>query len=101
MRDCDGDCDDNDEDVFPGQTDFFSEPRANESFDFDCNDDVEKLITTVVPECFRVAASSCSSVEGWATNAPPACGEEGTYRICSRFKGTCRQTEETRTQTCR
>jgi hypothetical protein len=33
----DGDCDDNDDRVYPGQSSYFQTPRADDSFDFDCD----------------------------------------------------------------
>lgn len=77
-----GDCDDANANVFPGQTAYFTTPRANGSYDYDCD----------VLETQRTY-SDCSSCVADATNtfcqsscaASPvaACGVTGSHQTCS------------------
>ncbi|MBX3250887.1 MAG: putative metal-binding motif-containing protein [Myxococcales bacterium] len=109
-----GDCDDNNRNVFPGQTTFFASPRSNGSFDYDCDGVDEPRWTTVVnapttgglggyPSC------SCSLAldrSGWmpAGTFPetpvysvPGCGVTRSFRGCSISGSSC----VTTTQECR
>lgn len=89
-----GDCDDADPDVHPEQTRAFSEPRADGSFDYDCdgledgNDELGTCPDTSGAEpvpgsegwievCGLATSSGCESV---LYEAPPACGKEGAWK---------------------
>ena len=95
------DCDDTDPDVFPGQTAFFTAPRSDGSWDYDC-DGVETLELIAVSSssstcCFPcnpplcalwtegwICASglngadnaNCAGIAGWSL---PLCGETHPY----------------------
>ena len=71
---CDGDCDDGDARVHPGQLEFFATPRGSGGYDFDCDGSTTLQYPVQgscgpVPECETV-------VEGWTCDSIPSCGEE-------------------------
>ena len=93
--DCDGDgqtakgscggkdCDDSNPNVFEGQTKFFAIPRANGSFDYDCNDaetPQQGKVQCVGALCVTknvaglYADPVCGAVQQWATCTPTTLG---------------------------
>lgn len=84
------DCDDFDPDVKPGQTKLFDEPRANGSWDYNCNgleDGNDQLGTCPDTSGDEPVPGS----EGWVEvcpsgcpndtyAAPPECGDEGAWK---------------------
>lgn len=77
----DGDCDDNNPNVFPGQTAFFASPRANGSFDYDCDGKETPRDTQSERGCHRVGnspAGNCVAHTGWAGGVPN-CGQAGAW----------------------
>jgi hypothetical protein len=76
------DCDDDDDRALRGQTAWLSEPRANGTFDFDC----DGLETMERPAAFRCTRDeSCRLTQGWRAPIPP-CGEEGHWvRFCDDY----------------
>ncbi len=74
---CGNDCDDNDADVFPGQTKFFTTPRPNGSYDYNCDGDE----TTKYRGLFMHLVCN----DGWHSRLYQ-CGETGTYAYqCAMF----------------
>lgn len=72
---CDGDCNDNDRNVHPGQSAYFDEASLG-SFDYDC-DTIEELETNVrLADC----GDACVGT-GWIDNVPD-CGLPGTLATC-------------------
>jgi hypothetical protein len=72
-----GDCDDDDPDVFPGQTKYFDQPRTGTSTPYDYNCDGVPTKERVI-NCGVV----CSlGVEGFNSNAI-ACGATGSWGHC-------------------
>jgi hypothetical protein len=72
---CSGDCDDNDANVFPGQQAFFVVPRANSSFDYDCDGedelrwtDLNYLISATYNQ--QGHAVACDFHAGWTGGCP-------------------------------
>lgn len=72
---CQGDCDDGDDRAFLGQEGYFTTPRDDGSFDFDCND-IEEMIIDKVHDCPRTCPDA-----GWVSRVPQ-CGEEGKVLQC-------------------
>lgn len=101
------DCDDSDPNTFPGQTVGFAEPRADGSFDYDC-DGVDTLTLTDIPNC--EAPPLCGTdgytypLEGWAQPVPPRCGDLAPWILsCVLTLEGCTSTvdDELRAQLCR
>lgn len=94
-----GDCDDDNPNVRPGQTAFFTEPRPNTSppnFDYNCNGADDKEFAA---PCSPTAA--CPSSAGFALDV--ACGESGSFGACTSPPAapTCVfQSATTRIQAC-
>ncbi|MDJ0869433.1 MAG: hypothetical protein QNK03_25235 [Myxococcota bacterium] len=80
-----GDCDDANADARPNQEDGFTAPRANGSFDYNC-DDVETLGSDVLFAGCTVGTLGNCFGDGWV-DAVPACGETGTFRTCGGIGG--------------
>ncbi len=87
--DCEGplDCDDQDEDAHPGQTEWFTEPRVSGGFDYDC-DGVETpgLDTTGGSTCYW-DWFTCRG-DGWV-NGVPGCGVQGIWHTCHEDGWDC------------
>lgn len=78
-----GDCADDNDEVYPGQTQFFdvgyNTPNGR-SFDFDCDGTEEPYSTDVYRCTAGGAAPLCQSHrDGWSTRNPPACGVAGDW----------------------
>ncbi|MCB9673656.1 MAG: putative metal-binding motif-containing protein [Alphaproteobacteria bacterium] len=74
------DCDDNSPAVHPGQTQWFSAPRSNGSFDYNCDGQQESRYTTGGGTC-SLGQFDCNGTSGWVGAVPP-CGGAG-QRISS------------------
>lgn len=99
-----GDCDDDDARAFPGQTASFATPRADGSFDFDCDgrDTMDDDDTSRYCICGQVAGGpwQCGVTLAWKDTVP-ACGAEGEYVIGTVHPLTCDNRTELRIQGCR
>jgi hypothetical protein len=85
--DCPADCDDADSRVYPLQPTFFETPRANGSWDFDCDGIEELQDPDMFTTCGDDGAGHCSG-GGWIDPAPP-CGGSGDRWACSGDIGAC------------
>ena len=101
VSECDGDCDDADGNVYPGQLTFFVVANLRGNFDYDCDEEEEPEYPSIA-QCDTVwgpnpnfpamgpeqIATSCTFSEGWdAFNhaTVPACGTSGFWQVnCSR-----------------
>jgi len=98
------DCDDDDPDVFGGQTRYFSVERATGGYDYDCDDEVTKRSLAGVTQCTCAAANECNSTQVTAEPAG-ACGTSFThYGGCSwttdQCGGTCVRSASSREVEC-
>ncbi len=80
------DCDDSDNRVFPGQTDFFTTASASGGFDFNCDGKAELKLAVTSQACYKFG-STCKWTEGWAYYAGyawyvPPCGKKGSVVPC-------------------
>ena len=77
------DCDDADNRVHPGQLSYFSAPRSDNSYDFDCDrqSTPQNVCNTSATTTACSTASVTGVVEGWVGTIP-VCGQSGTYRGC-------------------
>lgn len=73
------DCDDSSGLVFPGQTAWFNAPRANGSFDYNCDGTTTLRYSTGGATC-AVSGLGCSGSSNAYVGAPPACGQNGTFQ---------------------
>jgi hypothetical protein len=100
----DGDCNDSDPRVFPGQTKFFDKPYeldgGGKSFDYDCDGKNEKE-AEMTGACLGAASPEgevCVCSPGWTTDAVPECGDDGEWSTTT----TCGPTTSIKkTQGCR
>lgn len=78
------DCDDVNKDAHPGQSGWFTTPRADGSYDYDC--DGASLPQYVAAQCTvsNVAAGTCSGPAGFSGSPWPACGKYGTFITCDQ-----------------
>lgn len=93
------DCDDTNALVRPGQTAYFTQPRGDGSFDYDCSGADEPRESRVYRGTCLCSDFGCSLGEGWFVEAP-ACGAMGTW---ARAPGgfSCEPLREQRGQACR
>lgn len=95
-----GDCCDQDADVRPNQTTYFSIRSKCNSFDYDCNNFASKQD----PDggtCKMELVTCNVSKAGWS-GVIPNCGETGDWLIdCSYNFGVCDKTTQRRDQKCR
>jgi hypothetical protein len=97
VTDCLGDCDDQDPDVFPAQTQFFTTPNKKGTYDFNC-DLAESL---EFPNLILCQQDQNCSGSGWIGYVPK-CGQPGTMGICSRVQNQCVPTPtSSKNQGCR
>lgn len=96
---CQGDCNDDHDQVFPGQINFYKIP-ADSSFDYNCDKVEELQITTTHTACIKVG-NLCQGT-GWKTAIIPACGKPGELVLCEN-KGPigCKSSTSTKSQGCR
>lgn len=92
-----GDCDDDDWDVYPGQTAYFTEPYGEGSFDYNC-DGYEEARSYDLHSC---SLFDCIEGEGWNEPAAPGCGEDGAWVRCQQWGPVCNYEPSRRTQACR
>ena len=97
---CQGDCNDGDPSVFPGQASFFTLPSSGGSFDYNCDGKQEQQITALWTACTGFAPG-CTG-HGWKGGLPP-CGVAWTWVTC---KGTtpgspCAASQSASIQACR
>jgi hypothetical protein len=83
---CDGDCNDGNTLVHPGQKSFF-ETAAAGSYDYDCNGKDELQYPDQV-NCHG-SGGSCSG-DGW-TGQVPKCGDGGQFVVCQKQGPDCNQ----------
>ena len=99
---CD-DCDDANANAFPGQTKFFTSPRAGGSFDYDC-DGAETPESTATGSCdLDPVSGACNFAAGW-DGSVPACGAAGDVLVSCLFRSTsstCDPSIVSKTQGCR
>ena len=97
------DCFDGNEDVFPDQTEWFSSPRGDGSYDYDCSGTDERRWNSV----YVVDPTTCALLEeGWTSSPIPSCGSvrdwvvdvELEFDAVSGF--ACEAVTETRMQEC-
>jgi cysteine-rich repeat protein len=92
------DCQDNDSNVFPGQTTYFrgayATPSGASSFDYDCDGEE----TSLNPAAREPLRASCEGGCGGMRSFPPVfdidveCGEEGTLYGCVSSRLGCQRT---------
>jgi hypothetical protein len=96
--DCDGDeffaeacagedCDDQNKDVFPGQTLFFDESARTIGFDYNCDDQSEREFTPEV-NCSGLSLGCEDQSEGFLDSLP-SCGNTGPWGRCKVDGLTC------------
>ncbi len=88
---CNGDdCDDDDAEVFSGQTAYFSTESKHKGFDYDCSGGVDRDDDVIA--CSGLALTGCGSQpDGYLTQAP--CGQTADW-------GSCKVTGVVPLQTC-
>ena len=103
LRDCKSsttkeDCNDGQNDVYPGQKTFFSVaiPGTSGSFDYDC-DGKDELENASLEACAK--AQKCAG-QGWLTTVP-ACGLTGNWVQCVMSKSCVAGAPTARVQRCR
>jgi hypothetical protein len=82
------DCCDSDALANPDQTAFQATENACGSFDYNCNNDVENLVTLTTDElgaagCAGLPVDSCQSTR-WSRGIP-ACGVSGSFVACGQI----------------
>lgn len=86
------DCDDEDEDVYPGQTGAFTAPKSSGDYDYNCDGVDEKLSDTQRGEgCHEDIFGPCLGT-GWL-DAVPDCGQLGTWHRCEDSLFGCDEAE--------
>jgi hypothetical protein len=80
-----GDCNDDDAEVFPGQTKFFPIPiKGTTSFDYDCSGVIERESFPTIPDCPGLGIS-CPENPGYKSND---CGKNEAVK-CKLSLGQC------------
>lgn len=96
------DCDDEDPRAFGGQTAFFSSPRKNGSFDFDCDGKSTRESEEIGQARCQFSGTTCiggSTKNYWQGFNLPECGQEASWvKSCS---ASCVADVEVRKQGCR
>ena len=91
------DCYDQNDEVYPGQTNYSTSSRGDGSFDYNCDGEVEKRYTKTYEESSCVKKESgpdCkwrypdSVSTGWQDSVPD-CGDSGTYYTRVSCSGKC------------
>lgn len=79
---CGGDdCDDNDPDVRPDQSDYFDESQPRVGYDYDCSGAPDREQSEPIV-CMGLAPIECPTEETGFLGALPACGEVGNWGKC-------------------
>ncbi len=98
------DCDDEDANAFPGQTQFFSSATKKKSFDYDCSGSTTTRYNTrgYLYRTFVGGGVTCQFKEGYATTPPSTCGG-GAWYLKGYIAGPtdCYGDKEWRFQECR
>jgi hypothetical protein len=96
QTDCQGDCDDNDTDVYVGQLSFFPTQRKSGGYDYDC----DKAETFQYPDLVNCRLSDKKCIgDGWQTSVP-ACGQSGVFVVCRRQGNRCKEDTQQDIQAC-
>jgi hypothetical protein len=77
-----GDCDDNDPRVFPNQKSFFSTPRKNGSFDYNCDKKQSVRLITRAYCVVKENKKGCRYASGWDiknSQKIPSCGKPHSW----------------------
>ncbi len=83
-----GDCDDTDNEVNPAQASYFAAPSAGGTFDYNCNDVLDKQYVKPVASC-TYNGSTCDYIAGWVGSAPE-CGETRSLSTgCAQSGAVC------------
>jgi hypothetical protein len=72
------DCDDADDEAFPGETDLFTHARVSGGFDYNCDGMEARQFPRAAAACDR-----CTAPDWFWLDAVPACGTPATYLECS------------------
>lgn len=95
------DCCDTDENVFPGQEQFFTTRHNCATFDYNCDGTEERRYTGLAGDC---SFPDCDGDSGWASDIPP-CGNSSLYLLCNGRRNfsalACEPDEEIIRQSCR
>jgi hypothetical protein len=100
------DCDDRSADARPGQNRYFDRPRADGSFDYDCDGRASPQAEVVAGGCKVITRFGvpirCWAEPGWH-DRPPACGAQGRwFATCVEGMFSCDPGPmETKRQACR
>lgn len=108
------DCDDNNADVFPDQTEWFAQPLVPngiqiEDWDYDCSGAIDHRWEQTGAQC-QTDTIGCDGSEGWTSTSLTSCGLEADYQNCEPVQdcssgicvpGGCDDSVETRVQECR
>jgi cysteine-rich repeat protein len=107
------DCNDAEEDAFPGQLRYFTATAAGtSSWEYNCNTTIDLLFPNVaVPRdalCAAAIGTKCGGKEGWTSASSPKCGGAAEYSKCKYeigrtpvIGGTCKRTFYSEQQECR
>lgn len=96
----DDDCDDTNANVFPGQTAYFTTPRSDGSYDYDCDKNQTRKHESG-GGCHKVndQCNASGSTNYWRDSTIPACGQTAPWILVCQLG--CIPSEEQRTQPCR
>lgn len=88
------DCDDNDANVFPGQSAWFEMPRpfgmtAVDQWDYDCDGVVQKQYTFSAMPCLALNLCNPSGLSFRGNNDSYECGDTGVATNCAPVLGGC------------
>jgi hypothetical protein len=104
------DCDDQNPDVYPGQSQFFAEPHGEDpaigipGYDYDCDGYAMQLLTSEARTCERYAGLDVCFGDGWLIGPDrllPDCGNGAAYQACEFREGTCEANVLMMVQRCR
>lgn len=94
------DCDDNDNRAFPGQTQYFSTPRASGGFDFNCDGNDSLQNTRIDPQQCICNGNECSLSRGWK-DVVPSCGDSAQFAVGPVWPDACDIDYVAQAQSCR
>jgi hypothetical protein len=72
------DCDDANSNVWPGAVDWFTTPRNNGSYDYNCDDEETHRYNGITTGCSNSNAQCSVAQPGWE-GIQPQCGQSGNY----------------------
>lgn len=95
------DCDDQDSDVHPGQTTFFTKPTPNKGgFDYNCDQKNEREYPDTEYCIWDTLTGVCDGA-GWIGLVPP-CGQQGFFMSCEKIDTVCQPGQQSqKVQACR